>query len=241
MQISVVASGSNGNSCLIENKGTSLLIDAGKSCREIERRLNNLGTSLENVNAILLTHAHSDHIAGVDVISRRYNIPVYLSKDVYEQTNLNTKTKIFSKSFKINNLKIKPIQTSHDVPSTGFKINDFGIFTDTGIITKEIEKITPKLKGILLESNHDIDMLINGSYPAFLKQRILSDRGHLSNIHASELIEKQGKNLNFALLGHLSANNNTVRIVKHTFETIVKKKLNYNVLSREKESGVWDI
>ena len=241
MQISVVASGSNGNSCLIENKGTSLLIDAGKSCREIERRLNNLGTSLENVNAILLTHAHSDHLAGVDVISRRYNIPVYLSKDVYEQTNLNTKTKIFSKSFKINNLKIKPIQTSHDVPSTGFKINDFGIFTDTGIITKEIEKITPKLKGILLESNHDIDMLINGSYPAFLKQRILSDRGHLSNIHASELIEKQGKNLNFALLGHLSANNNTVRIVKHTFETIVKKKLNYNVLSREKESGVWDI
>ena len=242
MEISVIASGSNGNSCLVESKKGSFLIDAGKSCKEIEDRLNKMGKSLENINGILLTHSHIDHTMGVGPISRKYNIPVYAKKEVYNISNLgNVEAKFFNGNFKINGVEIKPIATSHDVPSTGFKIGNFGLFTDTGIITREMEDSMKGLKGVLLESNHDIDMLINGRYPAFLKQRILSDNGHLSNISASSFIQERGADIDLVLLGHLSGNNNTPEITKNTFETLVKRKVNFDILSRDKESGVWVI
>jgi len=119
--------------------------------------------------------------------------------------------------------------------------SEFGIFTDTGIVTKQMEDILPKLKGVLLESNHDIDMLINGRYPAYLKQWILSDLGHLSNIHASEFIQEKGNNLSLVLLGHLSGNNNTPHIARKTFETLVRRKIEYDVCSRDRASGKWMI
>jgi phosphoribosyl 1,2-cyclic phosphodiesterase len=247
MEISIIASGSNGNCCLIETKNTSILIDAGKSGREIETRINRLGKSIENVNAILITHSHNDHIAGAGVLARRYNIPVYMAKGVYKDSMYKighiNELKIFqeNKNLKINNIEIKPIQTSHNVESCGFIIKNFGLFTDTGIVTKQIEKAIPKLKAVLLESNHDIDMLINGQYPVFLKNWILSDKGHLSNIDASSLIQKKGKNLSLALLAHLSENNNTPKIVKKTFELLVKRKIDYAVCSRERETGTWKI
>jgi phosphoribosyl 1,2-cyclic phosphodiesterase len=246
MQIGVIASGSNGNSCLIEDKDTSILIDAGKSAKEIEARLNRMGKSLENLNGIVLTHSHIDHYIGIGPIARKYNIPVYVTKETYMETAdklgaIHVKNFNLNSNFKINNLKIQPIATSHDVSSCGFVINKFGFFTDTGIVTKQMGDALPHLKGILLESNHDIDMLINGPYPAFLKQRILSDNGHLSNIHASSYIQDKAKDLNFVLLAHLSANNNTIEKAKQTFEMIVKKKINYSVLSRDKESGIWEL
>ena len=242
MEISVIASGSNGNCCLVEGKKGSLLIDAGKSCREIESRMDNIGKNLENVDGILLTHSHVDHTMGIGPISRKYDIPVYVKKEVYSMSKLgNVDVKHFISDFKIKDLKIKPVPTSHDVPSNGFIINNFGLFTDTGIITTQMEGAVKNIKGVLLESNHDIDMLLNGRYPAFLKQRILSDNGHLSNISASDFIQKHGNHLNFVLLGHLSGNNNTVEITKKTFETLVKKKLDYGVCSRDKESGVWEV
>lgn len=244
MEISVIASGSNGNCCLVEDKNSSILIDAGKSMREIDFRMSNFGKSLENVDGIVLTHSHSDHLAGIGPISRKYNLPVYATKEVYDLCNgglgkINLKHFSLDYSFKIKNIEIKPVNTSHDVPSCGFVIGKFGLFTDTGIVTNQMSCAIKKLKGVLIESNHDIDMLINGSYPAFLKQRILSDNGHLSNIHASSFVQKGGFNLNWALLGHLSANNNTVNKAKGCFESIVKRKLDYSVLSRDKESGSW--
>lgn len=244
MEISVIASGSNGNSCLVEDKDNSILIDAGKSCKEIEQRLNKIGKSLENLNAVLLTHRHHDHIHSAGIISRKYNVPIYMTKEVYEESNLGcTQEKIFSihKNFNINGLEIKPIETSHNVSSCGFVINHFGLFTDTGIVTKQIEAVFPKLKAVLLESNHDIDMLINGPYPAYLKQWILSEKGHLSNIQASELIQKKGKDLSLVLLGHLSGNNNTPEIAKSTFDTLVKRKIESCVCSRDDLTGSWKI
>jgi len=244
MQISVIASGSNGNCCFVEEKDTSILIDAGKSCREIEERLNRLGKSLENLNAILLTHAHTDHVSGAGIISRKYNIPIYLSKETFRETKSKIgdfERKTFNSNFNINNLNITPIKTSHIIPSNGFIINKFGLFTDTGVITKELADSIKHLKAVLIESNHDIDMLINGHYPPHLKQWILSDLGHLSNIDASNLIKEKGNHLSFILLGHLSGNNNTPEKAKETFETIVKNKLNYEVCSREKETGCWEI
>ena len=242
MNISVIASGSNGNCCLVESKKASILIDAGKSCKEIEYRMDKFGNGLENVDAILLTHSHIDHTIGIGPISRKYNIPVYVKKDVYNLSNIgNINAKFFSSGFRIKDLRIRPVETSHDVPSNGFMINNFGLFTDTGIVTKQMQDSIKKLKCVLLESNHDINMLINGGYPAFLKQRILSDNGHLSNISASNFIQAKGNHLDLVLLGHLSGNNNTVDIAKKTFETLVKKKISYGVCSRDKESGVWEV
>jgi phosphoribosyl 1,2-cyclic phosphodiesterase len=246
MELSVLASGSNGNCCLVEDSKISVLIDAGKSCKEIEARSQKLGKSLENLNALLLTHGHQDHISGVGILARKYNIPVYLSHETFAEFGYklgNCTTKLFDvdKSFRIDNLEIRPIRTSHNVSSCGFALKNFGLFTDTGIITQQMAEIMPKLKCVLLESNHDIDMLVNGTYPAFLKQWILSDKGHLSNIDASSLIQSKGENLGLALLGHLSENNNTVEMAKKTFETIVKKKIEYEVCSRHEETGCWQI
>lgn len=246
MKVSVIASGSNGNCCYVEDKGVSCLIDAGKSGREIEFRMAELGKSVSEVDGIVLTHSHNDHLCGAGVLSRRYGTPIYMTEDVYNEARFklgDITYKRFSpnRSFKIKGMEIKPVLTSHKVSSCGYVIKDFGLFTDTGIVTPEMEKVMDKLKGVLLESNHDIDMVINGPYPHFLKQWILSDIGHLSNISASELIQSHGKNLKFALLGHLSGNNNTPEMAKKTFETLVKRKLDYSVMSRDQESGNWEL
>lgn len=244
MKISVIASGSNGNSTLVENKDTTILIDAGKSGKEIELRLKKMGKSLENLNAILLTHSHSDHAQSVGVLARKYNVSAYMqSATKYELGDklgtLDIKT--FKHEFKINNLSIKPIPTMHDVVSTGFVIDKFGIFTDTGIVTKQMENTIPKLKSILLESNHDVDLLLQGPYPYYLKQRIMSESGHLNNFDAANFIQSHGKHLDMVLLGHLSGTNTTQELTKSTYESIVKHKINYQVLDRKKESGTWDV
>lgn len=244
MDISVIASGSNGNCCLFEDKDTSVLIDAGKSAREIELRMQRLGKNLENVDAVVITHSHTDHVCGAGIIARKYDIPVFLSKQSYKESVLrigDCEVKQFDGKFKIKNLEINPVPTSHSVHSNGFVINKFGLFTDTGIVTKEMEEVFPKLKAVLLESNHDIDMLINGHYPHYLKQWILSDEGHLNNIEAGTLVQDKGEGLSLVLLGHLSGNNNTPEVCRKTFETLVKRKIDYSVLSREKESGSWKI
>lgn len=246
MEISVIASGSNGNCCLVEENGVSVLIDAGKSGSEIEARMKKLGKSLESVNGIIITHEHHDHISGAGVLSRKFGIPLYLTQEVYSEAKFrigNAESKVFSinKGFKVKDLSIKPIITSHNVSSCGFVIGKFGFFTDTGVVTKQMEKVIPKLNAILLESNHDIDMLINGPYPAFLKKWILSDEGHLSNYNAGSVIQEKGNNLSLALLGHLSGNNNTPNVVRETFECLVKRKIDFNVCSRDKESGSWEI
>ncbi|MBU0535904.1 MAG: MBL fold metallo-hydrolase [Nanoarchaeota archaeon] len=248
MEVSVIASGSNGNCCLVEENNCSILIDAGKSGREIASRMDFLGKSIENVDALLITHCHHDHLAGAGVLSRRFNIPIYMTKEVFDES----KDKIGAahvinypnrKKFSIKHIEVLPVQTSHNVSSCGFVFgsNDFGIFTDTGCVTDQMETAISKLKCVLLESNHDIDMVIKGSYPYFLKNWILSDRGHLSNIHASQLVQEKGRNLSQVLLGHLSGNNNTPETAKKTFETLVKRKISFDVCSREKCSGTWHV
>ncbi|MBN2111953.1 MBL fold metallo-hydrolase [Candidatus Woesearchaeota archaeon] len=245
MEISVIASGSNGNCCLIEDKGNSVLVDAGKSGREIMERMNFLGKHIESVNAILITHKHSDHTRGAGVLSRRFKIPVYMTKKTSEGIMLGSfDTKIFEvgKRFRIGKMDIKPVQTSHNVPSCGFVFNSkFGIMTDTGCVTKEMKDAVKKIEAVLLESNHDIDMVIKGPYPYFLKNWILSNEGHLSNIDASSLLQDYSKNLKLAILGHLSGNNNTPELAMKTFEALVKKKIEPAVACRDKATGVFEI
>lgn len=256
MEISVVASGSNGNSILVEGKDTSILFDAGKSGKEIEKRLSNMKKSAENIDAILTTHEHRDHIASIGVLSRRYNIPIYMTKPTYASAkhiigNINKrKTFDISKQFRINNLNIKPIKISHDASDPcGFMIKEknksFGIITDSGHITIQIKDAIKHLNGVLIESNHDIDMLLNGPYPYYLKNRILNNQGHLSNVVASQLINDNATDkLKTVILGHLSGNNNTPKLAQETFENIAKKiikNIDYCTASRDKETGCFNI
>ena len=242
IEISVLASGSNGNACLVEDKQTSVLIDAGKSGKELIKRASRLNKSLETLSGILLTHGHSDHIQSAGILSRKFGTPIYMTPGMYADIKfklgkINYKLFNHNTKFKINTLTIEPVKTSHNIDSSGYVIENFGLFTDTGKITSHIEKVLPKLKTILLESNHDIDTLIKGPYPYHLKQWILSDKGHLSNFDAAQLINKYGSNLDLVLLGHLSGTNNTSELTKHTFETLVKHKLNYEICSRHSVTG----
>ncbi len=241
MEISVIASGSNGNCCVVEEKGTSLMIDAGKSCRETEKRMDALGKNISDVSAILITHKHSDHTIGAGIISRKFGIPVYMSPEVSSACMIGShETKVFDTSieFSVGSLRVKPVITSHNVSSCGFIINrKFGVITDTGCVTRQMEDAIKGLKSVLIESNHDIDMVIRGRYPAYLKQWILSNEGHLSNIDASLLLQNKAENLDTAILGHLSGNNNTPEKALEAFNTIVKKKIDVYVADRNRQTG----
>ncbi len=245
MEITVIASGSNGNCCLVEEKDLSILIDAGKSGREIESRLNSVGKSMENIDCMLITHSHNDHVGGAGVLSRRFSIPMYITKQAMSEAagrigRADTKHYTAAR-FRIKGVEVTPVATSHSVSSCGFIIGKFGIFTDTGCVTSRIRAAMPKLKTALIESNHDIGMVETGPYPYFLKKWILSDSGHLSNEAAAGLVKERGNNLSQVLLGHLSGNNNTPEKAREAFETSARRKIDVQVCSREKCSGVWSV
>lgn len=248
-----MASGSNGNSVLVESKQTSILVDAGKSMRELEKRMNLLGKSLESVNALLVTHEHIDHTAGVNIIARRYDLPVYVTRRTNMHCNFSRAKEIkhFSHAshFNINDIKINPLKTSHDaIDSSGFvfEANNkrLGFITDSGKATEQIHDALKKLDALYIESNYDPEMLISGPYPHYLKQRILCEQGHFSNIYASQLINEHcDKDVKTIILGHLSGTNNTMDVAENTFKTIAKKftKTNLVVSSREKLTGSYDV
>ena len=215
-----LASGSKGNSLFVSWKNNSILIDAGLSGIEIERRLESKKLSPESLTAIIVTHEHSDHIRGVGILSRRYNIPVYINKNTYEKASSLGRLaglQFFEcgSSFKIDNLTVSPFTISHDaVDPAGFtleyKNKKIGIATDLGIATNLVKEHLKNCSVLYLEANHDPDMLINGPYPWYLKQRIKGRQGHLSNMDSKELLEElNNENLKHVILAHLSEENNT--------------------------------
>ncbi|MBA3029373.1 MAG: MBL fold metallo-hydrolase [Desulfobacteraceae bacterium] len=221
LSVCVLASGSKGNAIYVSDGETAILIDAGLSGIEIERRLREKGLEADDIHAILVSHEHSDHIRGVGVLSRRYDIPVYINKGTESEAvaamGTIKRTEPFScgRSFQINHLTIHPFSTSHDAcDPSGFTISrnsiKISLATDLGIATHMVKE---HLKGsalVLLEANHDINMLENGPYPWPVKQRIRSRLGHLSNTESRDLLmEIRHEGLGRVILGHLSETNNT--------------------------------
>jgi len=217
----MLASGSRGNSIYISNGETSVLVDAGLSGIEIERRMESNNISIKSIDAIIVSHEHSDHIQGVGVLARRYDLPVYISSETIKTAakQLGTIKAITHFScgteFTINNLTVRPFSISHDAcDPAGFTIGcngkKIGIATDLGIATAMVREHLKDCCCLVLEANHDVPMLEEGPYPWPVKQRIKSRTGHLSNESSKELLmDIMHDRLSHVILAHLSETNNT--------------------------------
>lgn len=216
----VLASGSKGNSTYISNGRAAILFDAGLSGVEIERRLNSRGLSTDSLQAIVVSHEHGDHVHGVGVLSRRYGLPVYINrKTAGAAANIgHVHQKIFFEcgiDFHIDGLIIHPFSLSHDAADpAGFTISQngikIGLATDLGVATGMVAEHLRDCRALVLEANHDTQMLIDGPYPWPLKQRIQGRTGHLSNSESKSLLSKiSHHNLEHVILAHLSETNNT--------------------------------
>lgn len=220
LAICVLASGSKGNAVYISDGITSILVDAGLSGKEIERRLRSRNLSPDHLDAILVSHEHSDHIRGVGVLSRRYHLPVYLSRETKKVVSRigdlhESRTFECGLTFMINKLQVHPFSISHDAEEpAGFTIRQngtsIGIATDLGVATTMVKEHLKLCSMLVLEANHDPVMLVDGPYPWPLKQRIQSRMGHLSNSESGTLLrELQHERLQHVILAHLSETNNT--------------------------------
>jgi len=236
MKVTVLSSGSKGNTTYIETEKTKILIDAGNSGKYILDKLTELNINPQEIDAILITHTHVDHIKGLQVLLKKINPYVYMTEKMKPQLDyINNYKMIDDDIIKLKDLEINVIKTSHDTDdSVGYIINNKGksivYITDTGYINKKYFDILKNREIYIIESNHDIELLSNGKYPFELRQRILSDKGHLSNYDASKYISKFiGDKTTHILLAHLSEENNTEKLAYDTLvERLKKEKIIFN-------------
>ena len=236
IKVSVLASGSSGNSIFISGGKNRILIDAGLSGKEIERRLSKIGENADDLDAILVTHEHSDHIHGIGVLSRRYDLPIYANELTWQGAEKRigkikeNNCRVFSEGFMIGDMGISPFCISHDASDpVGYIVNcadkRIGQATDMGCISPEVVSCLKDLDFLIIESNHDLEMLMNGSYPWPLKQRINGEKGHLSNDDTADLLPRIiGSNFPRILLAHLSKDNNIPALAYITVKNNLEEK-----------------
>jgi len=237
MNFCTIASGSSGNSVFVSTPRTRILIDAGLSGKAIEGGLRMGGIDCIDVDALFITHEHSDHIKGAGVLSRRYDLPVYATAGTWDYMNrcqaigkIADKNKLYITSgmpVVLNDMEIMPFDIPHDANQpVGYTVNSRGhkiaIATDLGHISDNVAKNIHGADVILIESNHDLHMLETGPYPAYLKRRILSDMGHLSNVSCGRfLVDIFSSKTKHIFLGHLSQENNRPILAYETVKNIL--------------------
>ena len=253
-------SGSSGNCSFVGTDNINILIDCGESQKKIINALESIGTNINQINAIVVTHEHSDHVKTLGAISKKYNIPVYANEKTFnnmpEQTELikEENRKIFNTDdhFEIGDLQIHPFHIPHDAAEPcGYNIynenNKISIATDIGHMDNSILKKLEESKFLLLESNYEPEILKYAKYPYYLKRRISGPNGHLSNQEASDTIIKLlSTGVNNIMLGHLSKETNFPELAyKTVMDEIINNKLNnnltLNVASRIKPSDIINI
>lgn len=229
MRFASLGSGSRGNATLVEAGATLVMIDCGFSCRETERRLARLGRAPDQLAALLVTHEHGDHVRGVPALARKYRLPVWLTRGTYgmlRDTGL-PEVRYFDghASLEIGDLHIDPFTVPHDAREPcQFVCADgarrFGLLTDTGRMTPHIIESLDGCDALLLECNHDADMLAGGSYPAALKRRVGGPLGHLSNGQAGSLLAALDcSRLQHLVAAHLSDSNNRPALAQAALAT----------------------
>lgn len=230
-----LVSGSSGNASLFEYNGTTILVDIGMSCKKLCEALDSIDISPDKINAVLITHEHSDHIKGLGVFMRKFNKPVFATNGTLDKFNFGkvdeSLINVFEsgKAFSIGDIEINSFPISHDANNpVGFTFNTgnekYSIATDTGIVTDKVFNAVKGSKAVLLEANHDVEMLKYGGYPYELKKRILGEKGHLSNDTAAITANKLVKyGTEYIMLAHLSDKNNLPGIAYKTTENYLKK------------------
>lgn len=224
MRLMSIASGSSGNCIYVGNENTHILVDTGISKKRVEEGMKGIDLCPSDLDGIFITHEHSDHISGLGVLSRKYNVPIYGTRETLNAIKSYSKIgkvdfDLFVEiepdvSLNINTLEVKPFSISHDAANpVSYRIEDsrskIAVATDLGTYNDYIVSNLEDLNGIVLESNHDIRMLQTGAYPYYLKQRILGNKGHLCNEMAGRLLDLiLNDNMKKIFLGHLSKENN---------------------------------
>lgn len=232
MELFSIASGSSGNCICVGNDRSHVMIDAGVSGKRIEEGMNTYDYTTSDMDGILITHEHSDHIMGLGVIARKYGLPIYATKGTVDAILTSSSvgkidTGLFhvieaGVEFAVGDLTIMPMSISHDAADpVAYLLTDgtrrIGVVTDLGVYNEEIIRQMQGLDAVLLEANHDINMLQVGSYPYPLKQRILGEKGHLSNEASGQLLGRiLHDNMKHILLGHLSKENNYAQLAYET-------------------------
>ncbi len=256
MKFCVLGSGSRGNSIYVESGATAILVDGGFSGKEIASRLARIGRDIACLKAIFVTHEHHDHISGVGVVSRRCRLPVFANEGTYRGAG-KTLTKLFQQAefetgepIDFDGLRVRSFAISHDTADpVGFVIEDdkarLGICTDTGIPTRLISRRLSNCDGLVVEFNHDPEMLKNGPYPQSLKQRVKSSEGHLSNNDGAGLLSSViNDNLRHIVLAHLSETNNLPEIAYKEAEKVVRDRLELSVLTiseQQQPTGLFEL
>ena len=230
-------SGSSGNSLFVQTDNTKILVDAGESAKKIETALNSIDVNINDIDAVIVTHEHSDHIKGLSTISKKFDIPIYANKETWDaMPQVAEKTKnqnLFNvnEKFEIGDLKIVPFSIPHDAANPcGFNIfynnQKISIATDIGHIDKKIIKNLEESSFILLESNYDPNILSYSKYPYSLKQRIAGPNGHLSNEAAGKTVSYLlNSGLKNVMLGHLSKENNFPELA---YQTVIEELISSN-------------
>jgi phosphoribosyl 1,2-cyclic phosphodiesterase len=246
MKIIPLQSGSAGNCIYIESGEVRLLFDAGVSGSQVQERLAKHGVDAFKVNAVFITHEHSDHIQCAGILSRKFGLPLYITVPTYRRAASRIGTPGVGQihhfkagaSVKIGHVTIESLSTPHDaIDGVVFVIDDgsvrLAICTDIGHVFAEMHALVGSVDGLFLESNFDQEMLKNGRYPASLKQRIAGPGGHISNIESAELIAKSaGSRLQWLYAGHLSEDNNRPAKVLDTHRQVLGEQLEIQIASR---------
>ena len=230
LRFAILGSGSRGNASLVQGGETTVMIDCGFSTRETCRRLEQISFPPENVDAVLVTHEHGDHSQGVARFCRRYKIPVWASAGTaryFENESIDVSLINVHQSFTVGDLLIQPVTVPHDAREPCqfiFRYQQYclGVLTDVGDITPHITDAYGKCDALLLEFNHDLDMLLSGEYPPSLKQRVSGRLGHLNNSQSSSLLKSLLPGpLRYVMAAHLSESNNSYEIVEQQLARVI--------------------
>lgn len=251
LYIASLNSGSNGNCYYVGNASEAVLIDVGISCREVEKRMRRLGLPMERVKAIFISHEHSDHISGLEVTAKKFNLHIYITDGTLQNSRLKIDPSLKNsfheyQPISVGALAVTAFPKSHDaadpysfmIEQAGIRV---GVFTDIGYTCEHVIANFKQCHAVFLEANYDEKMLAEGGYPYYLQKRISGNEGHLSNTQALELFTKhRAPYLSHLFLSHLSKNNNSPELVHELFskqagETYVQ------VASRYKESALYPI
>ena len=231
-KVTMLASGSKGNSALISTGKQNFLVDMGISCKMLTSRLKEVGFCVEDLDGIFLTHEHTDHVKGLATFTKKYTVPIYSSELTWrailskEPKIERRNCRIIGGALKCGEVEVNSFEIPHDaVDPHGyvFKCNGSkcAYITDTGFVTPAVRQAAEDADTIILEANHDVEMLKNGIYPPHLKQRILSTRGHLSNESAGWLLANLPRLPENIILAHLSQENNLPRLALDTVRNIL--------------------